>query len=516
MTYTPAIAPLGPSRSGAARRHRLAVVAREPATSYRTTVPLDTPAATATHRPPTVDSPAGTAIRSQIRDLQARVRDLQAAVDDPAGTGGELGALVDLARMADSVQAVMLALTARIEAELLAQRRSGLPLDELLGLQTRLTSAERRGLLRTASALERMPHLAAAVRAGLVGAGETRAVLAEVRRLDADGRAVVDALFADQVELARHAVDEVVDEVTSAAVALDPRSADRDRIKAYERRYLAITPGLAGTLAGYFEFDDESGALVLRALEDASVPLSGPKALTRDATLPSDQVDPDGRTLGRRRADALVVLAEHWLGSHATGEEKGHDARSKAGHDDLTTPPRASVRGEGSRGRAARPLLYVLTDIATLTGEADAPARLLWDALGPVPVLTAGAARRLASDARLQFLLTDGREILGISAPVDTISAKLRAAVHARDVHCRFPGCRVPSRRTDLHHVVPRHRGGHTVVTNLVALCRRHHTAVGEGGWRLTMSGDGVVTVRRGRHRATSHPPAFRSLEPAA
>jgi hypothetical protein len=514
MAYAPTLTPLSPSRPGAPSRHRLAVVAGEQARSYRAAVPRDTPGSPVTA--PT--SPAGTAIRSQIRELQAQLRDLQAAVEDPASTGGELGALVDLARVADSVQAVMLALTARIEGELLAQRRSGLPLVELLGLQTRLTSAERRGLLRTASALERMPHLASAVRAGLVGAGETRAILAEVRRLDADGRAVVDALFADQVELARHGVDAVVDEVTSAAVALDPRSADKDRVRAYERRYLAITPGLAGTLAGYFEFDDESGARVLRALDDASIPLTGPKALTLDATLPSDQVDPDRRTLGRRRADALVALAEHWLGSHASGDAKGHVARPSVGPDDPATPgdPASSTRGDGSRGRAARPLLYVLTDIATLAGEADAPARLLWDALGPVPVLTAGAARRLASDARLQFLLTDGREILGISAPVDTISAKLRAAVHARDVHCRFPGCSVPSRRTDLHHVVPRHRGGHTVVTNLVALCRRHHTAVGDGGWRLTMSGDGVVTVRRGRHRATSDPPAFRSLEPAA
>jgi hypothetical protein len=514
MAYAPAITPLSPSRSGPPRRHRLAVIAGEQARSYRAAVPLDTPDPAPAGSP---TSPAGTAIRSQISDLQSRLRDLQAAVEDPAGTGGELGALVDLARVADSVQAVMLALTARIEGELLAQRRSGLPLVELLGLQSRLTFAERRGLLRTASALERMPHLASAVRAGLVGAGETRAILAEVRRLDADGRAVVDALFADQVELARHAVDAVVDEVTSAAVALDPRSADKDRVRAYERRYLAITPGLAGTLAGYFEFDDESGALVLRALDDASIPLTGPKALTRDATLPSGQVDPDRRTLGRRRADALVALAEHWLGSHVSGDPQGHVAGPSAGPDALTTPgPATRASGDGSHGRAARPLLYVLTDIATLTGEADAPARLLWDALGPVPVLTAGAARRLASDARLQFLLTDGREVLGISAPVDTISAKLRAAVHARDVHCRFPGCSVPSRRTDLHHVVPRHRGGHTVVTNLVALCRRHHTAVGDGGWRLTMSGDGVVTVRRGRHRATSDPPAFRSLEPAA
>jgi hypothetical protein len=136
----------------------------------------------------------------------------------------------------------------------------------------------------------------------------------------------------------------------------------------------------------------------------------------------------------------------------------------------------------------------------------------LWDTLGPNPVLTPAAVRRLADDARLQFILVQDGEVLGVAAPVATIPAKVRAAVRARDHGCRFPGCAVPISQTELHHVLGRAQDGHTTVANLVALCRRHHRAVTDARWILTMTGDGHVKVRRGRHTATSDPPTIRRL----
>jgi 5-methylcytosine-specific restriction endonuclease McrA len=94
-----------------------------------------------------------------------------------------------------------------------------------------------------------------------------------------------------------------------------------------------------------------------------------------------------------------------------------------------------------------------------------------------------------------------------VSAPTEHIPAKARALIAARDRGCRFPGCRMPIGFTDVHHVVPREHGGHTIVTNLVALCRRHHTAVHEGGWKLHLHTDATVTVKRGRIVHTSDPP---------
>jgi hypothetical protein len=122
--------------------------------------------------------------------------------------------------------------------------------------------------------------------------------------------------------------------------------------------------------------------------------------------------------------------------------------------------------------------------------------------------------RRLCSDTQLQFLLVDGHTTLGITAPTDSIPKRLREAVHARDQGCRFPGCRAPAAWTDLHHVIAREHGGPTVDTNLVALCRRHHTLVTTGRWKLDMTDDGIVTVRKGRITATSDPPLHTTLAP--
>jgi hypothetical protein len=124
--------------------------------------------------------------------------------------------------------------------------------------------------------------------------------------------------------------------------------------------------------------------------------------------------------------------------------------------------------------------------------------------------LTREAVRRISCDADLQLLLVDGHQILGISAPTAPIPARVRRVVVARDQGCRFPGCRAPAAWTDLHHVVPRNKDGPTTLANLVCLCRRHHMAVTEGRWKLAMTDDGTVTVRRGRHTARGDPPLRR------
>jgi hypothetical protein len=122
--------------------------------------------------------------------------------------------------------------------------------------------------------------------------------------------------------------------------------------------------------------------------------------------------------------------------------------------------------------------------------------------------------QRLCDDADLQLLLTDGHTILGITAPTPTIPTRLREAVYARDQGCRFTGCRAPVAWCDLHHVTAREDGGHTIIENLVALCRRHHTAITTGRWTLSMTDDGTVTLRRGRTVHTTDPPLHLTLAP--
>jgi len=98
-------------------------------------------------------------------------------------------------------------------------------------------------------------------------------------------------------------------------------------------------------------------------------------------------------------------------------------------------------------------------------------------------VLAFGRARRLASRAQ-------------------------RRALRIRDgVTCQFPGCE-QSRHLDAHHAVPWWAGGATDLGNLLNLCRRHHTAVHEGGMGITReAGRWVFRHRNGTVVCELDPP---------
>ena len=95
------------------------------------------------------------------------------------------------------------------------------------------------------------------------------------------------------------------------------------------------------------------------------------------------------------------------------------------------------------------------------------------------------AARRLACDAGLVVLLGEGGgEVLDVGRRSRTVPSALRRALHSRDRgQCRFPGCE--SRHCDAHHVEHWADGGQTRLPNLVLLCRMHHRAVHEEGFRV-------------------------------
>ncbi len=434
----------------------------------------------------------GTSLRDAVARVAEALADLHhRAVTTPVGAG-EVGALLDLLEALDVGQAALLALTGRVDGHGLAQRATGLSLESLLAGQSPLPRTERRRLLRTVATLRSLPGLRTALEDRRVPATLAHGLCSQARPLDAAGTALFDALFAvdrpaDAAAVSELRPDELLDEVTDTSARLRPDRRRREEAATVERRFLSLQPRLDGSLTGYFELDPEGGATLLEALHQAAPPpAAGPNDVTRHAL-----DDPEGnpvvprswrwRRRGRQHADALVLLAEeHLAGSAATRPS-----------------------------RRPRPRLLVWTDLATLLGrdELGAQARLLWAAVGPAPRLTPDTLRRLGSDADLRFVLHEGGRVLGTTAPVATIPTPLREAIHARDRGCRFPGCSAPVHHTDLHHVVPRHEGGATLPDNLVALCRRHHTAVTLGRWQLGMTADAVVTVRRGRRRATSHPP---------
>jgi HNH endonuclease len=85
-------------------------------------------------------------------------------------------------------------------------------------------------------------------------------------------------------------------------------------------------------------------------------------------------------------------------------------------------------------------------------------------------------------------------EIIAIGARTRTIPPALRRALQRRDGGCRFPGCL--TRFGEGHHIKHCARGGPTTLSNLAILCRRHHRAVHEEGYRLHRRPDGELEFR--------------------
>ena len=89
-------------------------------------------------------------------------------------------------------------------------------------------------------------------------------------------------------------------------------------------------------------------------------------------------------------------------------------------------------------------------------------------------------------------------------------SAALRRFLRVRDLHCRFPGCRVPVHRCDLDHTVAFAKGGSTSRENLAHLCRGHHSVKHHGDWHSTQQSNGTLTWVTPTRREYSEPPPSR------
>jgi hypothetical protein len=127
---------------------------------------------------------------------------------------------------------------------------------------------------------------------------------------------------------------------------------------------------------------------------------------------------------------------------------------------------------------------------ATVAG----PAVVALD-LGPSAV-SAEPARRIACDASVVVMHhgADGT-LLDVGRKRRTIPTALRRALAARDRQCRFPGC--TARRCDAHHLSHWADGGPTSLANTLLLCRVHHRAIHDGGFRVERAPDGAVCFFR-------------------
>jgi hypothetical protein len=97
---------------------------------------------------------------------------------------------------------------------------------------------------------------------------------------------------------------------------------------------------------------------------------------------------------------------------------------------------------------------------------------------------------------------------LDVGRTTRVVQPAQRTALAVRDGGCVFPGCDRPLSWCEAHHLVHWLDGGPTDLDNLVLVCRAHHRAVHEGGWRLQHRPDGRLTAtpphRQPRRRPTA------------
>lgn len=229
--------------------------------------------------------------------------------------------------------------------------------------------------------------------------------------------------------------------------------------------------------------------------------------------------EPDGMASMWALLSAPDALASYeWLtrlarGLGASDPRCMHARRADLLVDLLTGRLRHADHGQGLPVpvRPGAPLVHVVVGLATLRGTSTEPAELVGH--GPVH---AELAREIAADATWERLVADplSGALLDHGRTTYTPPRALAEFVRARDVYCRFPGCRRQARHGELDHVIP-YPAGPTSEVNLAAYCVHHHHLKHEAGWQVRMlPGGSLEWITPAGHRHTTRPHDHRGVDP--
>ena len=294
----------------------------------------------------------------------------------------------------------------------------------------------------------------------------------------------------------------------------DPESADHARESRQLRRGLWLAPTWDQMVAVNGLLEPEAGQTLLAALE----PLARPHSAD------------DSRSGGQRTADALTELARRALeggqlpqtggtrpqltvtvdldslvGPHGLGGESGEagpldpETCQRLACDSAVTRVLVTRQRPGQHGLSNEP-----SSGAGLTTQDAGRAEGL---ATPGPADKRLATRLRAAMALLPPVLGGApTQPLEVGRASRVVQPAQRSALAVRDGGCVFPDCTRPLAWCEAHHLHHWLHGGPTDLANLALLCRAHHRAVHEGGWRLTRQPDGQLTAvpPHRRHRAAA------------
>jgi hypothetical protein len=121
--------------------------------------------------------------------------------------------------------------------------------------------------------------------------------------------------------------------------------------------------------------------------------------------------------------------------------------------------------------------------------------------------MSAFEVERLACDACIARVVFGPKgQPIDVGRSKRLVTKGMRTALEARDLGCVFPGCDRPAHWCDAHHIIHWSKGGRTCLSNLVLLCRHHHTLMHEAGWTIRGGQDSLEFYRPDGSRLGDQP----------
>jgi len=315
-----------------------------------------------------------------------------------------------------------------------------------LNWRTGLNLGAAREKVRVAKALGELPRLSEAMRHGELSYSKVRAL---TRVATAENEE--ELLGFAQVGTAAH-----VETLVRAWRRVDRLDELEHENQRHASRYLQAHTDEDGMVVLRARLDPEVGAAVLKALEAAEQVLFDKGRETKNER-------GDGVPAGQRRADALGLVAESAL---------------------------AYDLDKGTRSDRLQVVVHVDEEVLA---DPEAPGMSM---LGDGTDVSAETSRRLACDAGKLVMKHDSQgRVLDVGRRTRTIPTAIRRALTVRDEVCQFPGCSL--KYCEAHHLKHWADGGETSLDNLVLLCRHHHRAVHEDGYKIQRSSDGELKFLR-------------------
>ena len=265
------------------------------------------------------------------------------------------------------------------------------------------------------------------------------------------------------VEAPHRTVEELARAARTLRDQLDPEGAQRRFEERFRARSFRMWTDADGIHRGTFSFDDHAAAWVRTIIDSALRPRrGGPRFVDPTEKARADELVADPRTNEQLAYDLLIGV----LRTGALADAKAVFGTRQAG---VRVVISAAARAAVADGR---PGVGVLEE-----DQATLPAWLI---------------EQHACDTGIVELRIDrDGNPLHLGREARLFSPGQRVALAIRDGGCRWKGCDRPASYCESHHIDHHAEGGNTDTDRGILLCRFHHMALHDGGWRITRDGLG-------------------------